>query len=317
MKATARKAGMATAETARPVRRETIVAEFYHAMDAWTSNSLRFVAEGLALEKYACDTGAPVPSRLICIRAALRTWRELNSLQSEVVRLAMLFAAGRSPFPDDTAEDIKAVKAAGHHVLKVLPKKQEDLRQWIAEGETLEADLEALTNSADGQDNHSESITAGYNKPAMDTATAYAIVARDLGKSVEDLQKLRTDDAARATTSRSATATPQAPAPVAQEWPSEKWETSPEKAFRKQHAIVAYLRRVWTPFIENTGAVVTVAMLTKIDEKGGLALSQYLKNHDMPSDIPIVKTKELSGGLAERPTVFRQHTRDNGISANR
>jgi hypothetical protein len=304
MKATARKAGMATAETARPVRRETIVAEFYHAMDAWTSNSLRLVAEGLALEKYACDTGAPVPSRLICIRAALRTWRELNSLQSEVVRLAMLFAAGRSPFPDDTAEDIKAVKAAGHHVLKVLPKKQEDLRQWIAEGETLEADLEALTNSADGQDNHSESITAGYNKPAMDTATAYAIVARDLGKSVEDLQKLRTDDAARDNTAR-ATATPQAPASVAPEWPSEKWETSPEKAFRKQHAIVAYLRRVWKPFIENTGAAVTREILSLKDADAEYALTRYLEKHDMPKDVPILYPKELEKVSAERPVLLR------------
>src|SRR4051794_33464284 len=34
-------------------------------------------------------------------------------------------------------------------------------------------------------------------------------------------------------------------------WPTEKWIKSPEKGSRKQHAIIAFLRRVWKPFIDE------------------------------------------------------------------
>src|ERR1700722_13661994 len=58
-------------------------------------------------------------------------------------------------------------------------------------------------------------------------------VAAHYGLTVEEL-----DDAAERARAAKETATPPA-------WPSEKWETSPEKAFRKQHAILAFMRRVW------------------------------------------------------------------------
>lgn len=449
MKATARQA-REKGEAARLAEREAIVAEFNHAMDALDSNSRRLLAEGLALEKFACDTGQPVANRLICIRAALRAWRELHSLQSEVLRMAMLFAAGRSPIPDDSAEDIAALKAAGQHVLNTTPRNHEQLRQWIAEGEKLETDLEAVTKNSEDQDNWSERIPdapsetamkqqavanylaavarlipeaealdtfaqqrnrpvksrlvcinaalarlrhlhaiesavrrvfmvqglirplpgtpediarkievarqAGeeglklsadnhegwrrliaraeklqkrliaankpevdntgspvgeinfpvYNNQFMDTASAYAIVARDLGKSVEDLQKLRTDEAARAPVpARPVAAALPASTAAALEWPSEKWKGSPEHLSRKQRAIFPFLRRVWKPFIENIGAVVTRQMLRDSDRDAEVALGNALRSCAMPADIRIVPTRELKKSAGNQVMVMR------------
>ncbi|HSZ12365.1 MAG TPA: hypothetical protein VK759_09320 [Rhizomicrobium sp.] len=113
------------------------------------------------------------------------------------------------------------------------------------------------------------------------------------------------------------TAAPAAPAATAPTlaWPSEKWETSPEKMGRKLHAIEAYMRRVWKPFVEETGAVVTFAMLKKIDKKGGEAWASYVGTHGAVADIPIVSTKKLARNVADRPAVFTDRLRVGRIAA--
>jgi len=98
-------------------------------------------------------------------------------------------------------------------------------------------------------------------------------------------------------------------------WPTEKWKGSPEELSRKPHAIFAFLRRVWNPFIVETGAVVTRQMLFDQDIDAGIALRNALRKRSgardkptMPSDIRIVLTRELRKllGIIQ----FRMHTPD-------
>lgn len=91
-------------------------------------------------------------------------------------------------------------------------------------------------------------------------------------------------------------------------WPSEKWETSSENTgvgARKAHKIIAYMRRVWKPFIEETGAVVTRDILKIKDREAESALTRYLERHPMPKDLLILYPEELKEISADRPTLFR------------
>lgn len=85
------------------------------------------------------------------------------------------------------------------------------------------------------------------------------------------------------------------------EWPSAGWLTSPERGFRKHGAIVAYLRRTWKPFLDLTGAVVTLEILNQKDEGAGTALRSYLRSNPMPNDLRIRTSKQLKAELAEAP----------------
>jgi hypothetical protein len=84
-------------------------------------------------------------------------------------------------------------------------------------------------------------------------------------------------------------------------WPTEKWETSPEKAFHKHHAIVAFLRRVWKPFIEENNVIVTRAVLQERDAAAAKAVEKYLQYNPLPKDIPIITSKQLREHLRSRP----------------
>jgi hypothetical protein len=93
------------------------------------------------------------------------------------------------------------------------------------------------------------------------------------------------------------------------EWPSEKWKGSPEELSRKPFAIFAFLRRVWKPFIDETGALVTRQMLIERDRDAGLALKGALRGHrPMPGDIRIVRTRELKNTVGEGPILFHPIT---------
>jgi hypothetical protein len=126
--------------------------------------------------------------------------------------------------------------------------------------------------------------------------------AEHVGKALEDLAA----KAARETTSRSATATPRPEASDGLSWPTEKWKGSPEHTGRKQHAIIAYLRRVWKPFIDDNSVIVTREVLKQKDSDAAAALKGYLHYNEIPRDIRIFTDDELRSHLVERP-----------ISANR
>ncbi len=98
-------------------------------------------------------------------------------------------------------------------------------------------------------------------------------------------------------------------------WPTEKWKGSPEELSRKPRAIFAFLRRVWNPFIEETGALVTRQMLFDHDIDAGIALRNALRKRSgarekptMPRDIRIVLTRELRKLLGS--IQFRMHISD-------
>ena len=93
-------------------------------------------------------------------------------------------------------------------------------------------------------------------------------------------------------------------------WPSEKWKGSPEYGSRKQGALFAFLRRVWKPFIEKTGAVVTRVMLAEIDPPAAAALKSALRAApSMPPDIGIIATRELKNTATRGPKVFQHDMR--------
>jgi tetratricopeptide (TPR) repeat protein len=99
-------------------------------------------------------------------------------------------------------------------------------------------------------------------------------------------------------------------------WPTEKWKGSPEELSRKIFAIVAFLRRVWKPFIEETGALVTRKVLADRDPKAALALKGFLRAHDMPRDIRILSDQKLKEYiLSERPVLLPATSPDNNIPA--
>jgi hypothetical protein len=320
-----------TGEARRLSDRDRIVAEFSHAIDAWSDNNLRLLAEGLALERAALDAAEQVPNRIFCIQAALRTWRELHSLQSDVIRLAMLFAAGRSPIPDDTAEDIKALRAAGEYGLKMFPRRQEKLRQWITEGEKTEAELKELPTVVTHYDVHG--AAPGHQLSGVSSLTGGNVItafgfkerlgAEDLSAKLDnnpdvvtDIDHKYTDDmgnftleqleaAERELAKRRGLTLAQYHAALSRftqsasevepaVWPSEKWKRSQE-----------FLRRVWKPFIEATGAVVTRRILAEIDPAAAAALTSALRSSPMPADIGIIATKDLKRDAVKRPAIFR------------
>jgi tetratricopeptide (TPR) repeat protein len=158
----------------------------------------------------------------------------------------------------------------------------------------FEIELEVVESKSPGYTGAAPSSEAAVTPPLpMGEMEAIDTLVRLHGEGVRKL--IRDYVAAKNETAAPATA------PV---WPSEKWATSPEKMSRKLHAIEAYMRRVWKPFIEETGAVVTFAMLRKIDKKAGEAWASYVVSHGAVADIPIVSTKELAGTVSERPAVF-------------
>jgi hypothetical protein len=151
--------------------------------------------------------------------------------------------------------------------------------------------------------------TERYHARRMKKETAeFRAVAKQEGVSPVELRTLidqakatKGELTARETRDRAAAA----PAPVeaakppsaAPEWPSEKWKGSPEELSRKQLAIFAFLRRVWVPFIEDTGALVTRQMIMERDDSAGLALKSALRSRALPDDIRIVPTRELKKTL--------------------
>src|SRR5690242_14187168 len=84
-------------------------------------------------------------------------------------------------------------------------------------------------------------------------------------------------------------------------WPTEKYNDSPERKFNKRFAIVRFLTRVWKPFIEQSGAAVTVSILAKIDENAGNAFYSYLSRRPMPDELQglILTSAELRKEMAE------------------
>jgi hypothetical protein len=177
-------------------------------LDAYQAEGTRLLAEGLALETFALNNGNPADSRLICIKAALRSWRRLHSLQSSALRVAMAFAAMTAKLPQDVAQSREALRLAGEHGLKTIPPTHGLLRQWIAEGEAKQYELETLSKNS----NVGESNAAVYNTAAMDTAAAFAVAARtfsdrDLKEYVQKGEAAAAVLRERETTTR-ATATP-------------------------------------------------------------------------------------------------------------
>jgi hypothetical protein len=126
---------------------------------------------------------------------------------------------------------------------------------------------------------HLEILTqkAWYDQSAMDTniSTAYAIIARHLGMRVEDLKKRLNAEAAPT-------------------WPEEKWKGSSEELSRKPHSLVAFLRRVWVPFIDaGMVPIVTRAMVSEHDPEAGAAIRDYVRANPLPPDIRIVRTRDI------------------------
>jgi tetratricopeptide (TPR) repeat protein len=89
-------------------------------------------------------------------------------------------------------------------------------------------------------------------------------------------------------------------------WPAEKWRGSPEALSRKRYQIIAFLRRVWKPFIDNNDVIVTRAVLRERDVEAGRALDGYLRYHDMPADLRIIGDKQLKQFVAERPSLLQE-----------
>ncbi len=130
-------------------------------------------------------------------------------------------------------------------------------------------------------------------------------------RRIVDLGK-RADAANREVTGRKSTAPPPEPSrPVAAAaavppasalaWPSEKWKGSPEKLSRKRHQIVAFLRRVWVPFIEENKVIVTREILKEHDKEAAAAVKGYLHYNKLPPDIRIFTSDQLKEHLAKRP----------------
>lgn len=162
----------------------------------------------------------------------------------------------------------------------------------------------------------------GHIGTSMDDATArLKAVAADFGLPVNIARQVlmgaasefmaretttRTTKPSRPETAAPATTAQQAPAPRAPQWPTEKWKGSPENAIHKHHAILSFMRRVWTPFIAETGAVVTRDILATQDDGAALALKRYVENNGaLPTDILILFPKDLRELSRERPVIVR------------
>jgi tetratricopeptide (TPR) repeat protein len=87
------------------------------------------------------------------------------------------------------------------------------------------------------------------------------------------------------------------------EWPAAGWQKLREKGgVRKHHAIIDYLADTWKPFLDATGAAVTLEILEQKDPGAGTALRRYLVWHPMPKELRFVLHDEVMSILAERPT---------------
>src|SRR5271166_6405886 len=183
-----------------------------------------------------------------------------------------------------------------------------DIQVSLLSGHILTEDDNAL----------SENISPDYTKdslspeapvtralPMGETETIDSFAARK-GLTLTELEK-----AANAWSAAKADSTTPAPAAAAPVWPSEKWEASPERGSRKQHAIFVFLRRVWKPFIEETGAVVTRRILAEVDGPAAAAVKSALRSSPMPDDIRIVATKDLKNQTATRPRMFSSPPRSS------
>lgn len=156
--------------------------------------------------------------------------------------------------------------------------------------------------------------TLDYNNSMKDAETLEAFAARygfktvaELQTTIEEWRAAKTDFAKRENTapapapSRLETAAAEITAPVALEWPSEKWKGSPEELSRKQHALISYLRRVWVPFIDSNNVIVTREILKDKDIGAAAALKGYLHRNTMPPDIRIFTDEQLKEHLSQRP----------------
>ena len=157
-------------------------------------------------------------------------------------------------------------------------------------------------------ENKKPSYTTNMDEAAKACAPAADYFGLPLEVVTETLAALRAK-ASRETTTRGRSAAPAVSAASTAEglqWPSEKWKGSPEELSRKQHAIEAYMRRVWKPFVEQSGAVVTLAMLRKIDPQAASAWAVYVSRNGPVPDNPIVSTNDLA--RTDRPAVFIRQT---------
>lgn len=127
--------------------------------------------------------------------------------------------------------------------------------------------------------------------------------AERVGKALEDLatggESAGTDDPATVAL-RPAQPAAKVSAPAALEWPEEQWLKSDEKAFHRDHGIIAYLRRVWGPLLEQ-GVVITRPLLKLKDAEAAKALGKYLESNPLPHDLRILKDEDLKELLTDRP----------------
>ena len=87
------------------------------------------------------------------------------------------------------------------------------------------------------------------------------------------------------------------------EWPAAGWQKlRGQGGAKKMHAIVDYLRVKWKPFLDATGAAVTLEILEQKDPGAGTALRRYMERHPMPEELRFVRHDEVLNILAERPT---------------
>jgi tetratricopeptide (TPR) repeat protein len=82
-------------------------------------------------------------------------------------------------------------------------------------------------------------------------------------------------------------------------WPTEKWKESDEYKFRG-HDFYAFLRRVWKPFIDAHNGPVTRKMLEAADPDAAHTLKSVLRSKPLPSDIRILKDRDLKTLVAQR-----------------
>lgn len=160
--------------------------------------------------------------------------------------------------------------------------------------------LEALGKSKKGNYNPDGDMTTRRDLNALADALGYtsfeqAKIALERGAP----KTARDDNTAREQTAAPAPAAP--PSTEALQWPTEKWKGSPEELSRKQHAIVAFLRRVWKPFIDGNNLLVTRAMLAEHDEEAAGAIKNYVRTNSLPSDIRIVRGRDVRKVAARRP----------------
>jgi hypothetical protein len=89
------------------------------------------------------------------------------------------------------------------------------------------------------------------------------------------------------------------------EWPSETWKGSTEELSRKPYGLIAYLRRVWKPFIDENNVIVTKSILKKRDPSLAAALKTYLQHvGELPDDIRIMSDDELKECIASHPIML-------------